>query len=66
MATRIHTYLNKTKTIAFIGQKGIPSEFIGTSGVEFYVEDRAKRLVNKGKRVDCYFRDWATPRHKTS
>lgn len=55
----------KTSHIAFIGQKGIPAEFIGTSGIEFYVEQHAKRLVQKGKKVDCYVRNWAAPSRVT-
>ena len=57
-----HPLLSKAKHIAFIGQKGIPAEFAGTSGVEFYVEHHAKELVKQGKRVDCYVRNWATPK----
>ncbi|MFZ2024779.1 MAG: glycosyltransferase family 4 protein [Microgenomates group bacterium] len=52
------------KRVAFIGQKGIPAEFTGTSGVEFYVEQKAKRLVRLGVSVTCYVRSWATPRAK--
>jgi glycosyltransferase involved in cell wall biosynthesis len=56
----------KSNRIAIIGQKGIPAEFVGTSGVEFYVEYRAKRLVSDGKIVDCYVRNWATPKTQTN
>jgi glycosyltransferase involved in cell wall biosynthesis len=49
------------KHIAFIGQKGIPAEFPGTSGVEFYVEHRASELVQLGSHASCYVRSWATP-----
>lgn len=53
--------LKEAKHIAFIGQKGTPAEFIGTSGVEFYVEYRAEALIESGKLVSCYVRNWATP-----
>ena len=66
MATRSTLHPGQAKNIAFIGQKGIPAEFVGTSGVEFYVENRAGQLTRKGVRVDCYVRSWATPRQKTS
>ncbi len=52
--------------VAFIGQKGIPAEFIGTSGVEFYVEQKAVRLIKKGTKVSCYVRNWATPKQQTT
>lgn len=55
--------LKETKRIAFIGQKGIPAEFVGTSGVEFYVEIRALQLNLQKKIVDCYVRNWATPKN---
>ncbi len=48
--------------IAIIGQKGIPREFVGTSGIEFYVEERAKELIKQKKCVTCYVRLWATPK----
>lgn len=60
-----YPFLTHSKHIAFIGQKGIPAEFVGTSGIEFYVEYHAKRLVQQGKRVDCYVRNWATPSRAT-
>jgi glycosyltransferase involved in cell wall biosynthesis len=53
------------KSISFIGQKGVPAEFTGTSGVEFYVEYRACGLVKKGISVTCYVRNWATPKDQT-
>jgi glycosyltransferase involved in cell wall biosynthesis len=55
----------ETNHLAVIGQKGIPAGFKGTSGVEFYVEYRVKRLVAGGKKVDCYVRNWATPKAQT-
>jgi len=63
ISKRIHNYkiLQSSRSIAFIGQKGIPAEFIGTSGIEFYVEQRALRLVLQGKKIICYVRNWATP-----
>ncbi len=57
---------SKSKHIAIIGQKGIHAEFPGTSGVEFYVEKRAITHVGHGKKVDCYVRNWATPKQLTS
>jgi glycosyltransferase involved in cell wall biosynthesis len=47
-------------TIAFIGQKGIPKEFPGTSGVETYVERLAEKLIGQNKTVICYIRKWAS------
>jgi len=52
----------QNKKIAFIGQKGIPAEFPGTSGVEFFVQAQAEKLVKKGNKVTCYVRYWATPK----
>lgn len=52
--------------VAFIGVKGLPPEFSGTSGVEFYVEERALLLIAQGYRVTCYVRPWATPTATTS
>ena len=49
-----------SKKISFIGQKGIPAEFVGTSGIEFYVESLAKNLINQRNKVSCYVRNWAT------
>lgn len=51
--------ISRARHIVFIGQKGIPAEFPGTSGVEFYVEERARMLVAAGKTVTCYVRPWA-------
>jgi len=69
MANKISLTTNRLcstgAAVAFIGLKGIPAEFIGTSGVEFYVERRAKLLVRQGKTVTCYVRNWATPKSIT-
>src|SRR4030042_2482466 len=46
--------------IAFIGQKGIPKEFPGTSGIEAYVEYKALKFARQGKTVRCYVRNWTT------
>jgi glycosyltransferase involved in cell wall biosynthesis len=43
--------------IAFIGQKGIPARF---GGVEFHVEELARRLVQRGHEVSVYVRSWYT------
>jgi glycosyltransferase involved in cell wall biosynthesis len=45
--------------IAFIGQKGIPAHF---GGVEFHVDELARRLAKRGHRVSAYVRAWYTPR----
>ena len=63
MASRRNIHPGQAKTIAFIGQKGIPAEFIGTSGVEFYVEQKATQLQKRGHHVICYVRNWATPKN---
>lgn len=52
-----------SRSIAVIGVKGIPPEFPGTSGVEFYVSSRLPFLAAAGAKVVCYVRNWATPRH---
>lgn len=52
------------KKIAFIGQKGYPSAFSGTSGVELYVEQKATSLARQGNHVICYSRKWATSPHQ--
>jgi glycosyltransferase involved in cell wall biosynthesis len=52
------------ESIAFIGQKGIPKNFPGTSGVEAYVEQKALTLTRRGNTVCCYVRTWASPSHK--
>lgn len=52
-----------SKTVAVIGIKGVPPEFSGTSGVEFYVTPRLSLLAEAGIKVVCYVRNWATPRH---
>lgn len=49
------------QSIAIIGQKGIPKEFPGTSGVEFYVEKKALKFKKRGNAVRCYVRNWANP-----
>ncbi len=46
------------QNISIIGQKGFPKEFIGTSGVEAYVEQKALELKKRGKKVRCYVRKW--------
>lgn len=57
--------LSKIQTLAFIGQKGFPSGFPGTSGVELYVEKKIYRLASQKKRVICYTRPWTTgPKYK--
>jgi len=50
------------ETITFIGQKGIPKEFPGTSGIETYVEQKAIELTQNKNAVICYVRSWATTR----
>lgn len=50
-----------TKTLAIIGQKGLPPEFSGTSGVEFYVSKHIPPLIRRGVSVTCFVRRWATP-----
>lgn len=53
--------------IAFIGQKGFPSGFPGTSGVELYVEKKIYKLTGQKKQIICYTRQWTmTPKHKFS
>jgi glycosyltransferase involved in cell wall biosynthesis len=51
-------YSRKLK-IAFVGQKGIPAHF---GGVEFHVDELARRLARRGHRVSTYVRAWYTPR----
>lgn len=52
------------KKIAFIGQKGFPSAFTGTSGVELYVEQKIHKLAKQKKQIVCYTRRWTTiPNH---
>jgi len=53
----------KNQKIAFIGQKGLPAEFPGTSGVEFYVEKWAQKLIKQKNQITAYVRPWATPRN---
>lgn len=55
--------LKHSKSLAIIGAKGLPPEFPGTSGVEFYVSQRLIPLYDAGIRVVCYVRPWATARH---
>jgi len=45
--------------IAFIGQKGIPATW---GGVEFHVNELARRLRNRGHDVTVYVRNWYTPK----
>jgi glycosyltransferase involved in cell wall biosynthesis len=47
-----------SKQIAIIGVKGMPPEFPGTSGVEFYVERRLPFLTALHKETVCYIRSW--------
>lgn len=49
------------KTVAFIGQRGFPAEFPGTSGVEFYVENKITTLIRANK-VIVYTRNWTGSR----
>ncbi len=53
------------KKIAIIGAKGIPPEFPGTSGVEFYIAQKITNLIKQRHNVYCYVRGWATPKHIT-
>ncbi len=53
---------SSSKHIAIVGMKGMPTEFAGTSGVEFYAENKALSLIKHGKKIDCYVRSWATPK----
>jgi len=46
--------------IAYIGQKGIPATF---GGVEFHVDELAKRLVKIGHEVHVYVRNWYTDKN---
>jgi len=55
-----------SKHVAIIGLKGVPPEFAGTSGVEFYASERLLPLYRAGVRVVCYVRAWATPAHITT
>jgi len=48
--------LSKLK-VAFIGLKGIPAKW---GGIEVYVEEIAKRLVQRGHEVTVYCRKWFT------
>lgn len=45
------------KRFALIGQRGIPADFPGTSGLEFYVQNLAVKLAKENKVV-CYVRQW--------
>ncbi len=49
-------------TIAIIGPRGLPKDFVGTSGIEGYVEAQLPELV-KRYSVRCYVRSW-THRHE--
>lgn len=55
----------RTKNVAIIGAKGIPPEFPGTSGVEFYIAQKIANLIKQRVNVSCYVRGWATPKHTT-
>lgn len=46
--------------IAMIGQKGIPATF---GGIEFHVDELARRLVERGHQVSVYVRNWYVPRN---
>jgi len=48
--------------IAFIGLKGIPAKW---GGIEVYVEEIAKRLVQRGHEVTVYCRKWFTENYDT-
>lgn len=50
----------RTLRIAFIGQKGMPPHF---GGIEFHVDELARRLAARGHDVSVYVRNWYTPRH---
>lgn len=52
-------YFSRIRTIAFIGQRGIPPDFPGTSGVEYYTYQQMKTLIAKNKTVLSYIRRWA-------
>ncbi len=54
------------KHVGIIGVKGMPPEFAGTSGVEFYVAERLLALHRMRIDTACYVRSWATPGHKRS
>lgn len=49
-------------SIAIIGPRGLPKDFVGTSGIEGYVEAQLPELV-KRHSVQCYVRSW-THRHE--
>jgi glycosyltransferase involved in cell wall biosynthesis len=49
--------------IAFIGQKGIPAHF---GGIEFHVDELARKLVQRGHHVSVYVRAWYTPASLTT
>lgn len=44
--------------IAMIGQKGIPAIF---GGIEFHVDELARRMVERGHQVSVYVRNWYVP-----
>lgn len=56
------TSSNRSK-VAFIGQKGFPSEFVGTSGVELYVEQKIRKLAKQEKKIVCYTRRWTSKKN---
>lgn len=45
-------------SIAIIGAKSIPKDFVGTSGVEAYIQEQLPKLIRLGTVV-CYIRSWA-------
>ncbi len=47
--------------VAFIGQKGIPAVF---GGVEYHVEELARRLADRGHTVSVYVRPWYSGRRR--
>jgi glycosyltransferase involved in cell wall biosynthesis len=59
--SRVGQIFVSSKRLAIIGVKGMPPEFLGTSGVEFYVAQRIPVLIKEGVYIDCYVRSWATP-----
>lgn len=48
--------------IAFIGQKGFPAT---TGGVEYHVDELARRLTRRGHEVTVYVRRWYSPHAQT-
>lgn len=63
---RITEVIGPYKTLAIIGVKGLPPEFPGTSGVEYYVAMRLPILSANPGKIVCYVRPWATPKKTDS